>query len=69
MNSLIPDLDHAEVSTVAGMLLAESGMMPGIGDRIEVDGVTLAAEEVQSMKITRVRLNRRSAAHRKGEKV
>lgn len=51
-------LDHAEVTTVAGLFLAERGMLPNIGDRLERGGMRLTAEDVQGMKIVRVRLER-----------
>ncbi|UZK70916.1 hypothetical protein OKW76_07825 [Sphingomonas sp. S1-29] len=51
-------LDHPEVTTVAGLFLAESGVLPDIGDRLERGGVRLVAEDVQGMKIVRVRLER-----------
>lgn len=51
-------LDHPEVTTVAGLFLAESGVLPDIGDRLERGRVRLVAEDVQGMKIMRVRLER-----------
>lgn len=50
------DIDHPEVSTVAGMFLAINGLLPTPGDSIEVNGIHLVAEEVEGMKILRVRL-------------
>lgn len=54
--------DHAlrlhsqDVTTVAGLLLAEYGTVPEVGTTVHVQGHDLTAEEVQGLKITRVRL-------------
>ncbi|WP_373491297.1 hemolysin family protein [Parasphingorhabdus sp.] len=50
------DINHPEVSTVAGLFLAVNGVLPAAGDSIEVNGIRLVAEEVMGMKILRVRL-------------
>lgn len=49
-------LEHEEVETVAGLFLAASGLVPSPGDMIEVAGHRLVAEDVQGIKITRVRV-------------
>ena len=50
--------EHPEVSTVAGLFLAEHGTLPHVGDTVEYGGVSFAAEEVSGMKIGRVRATR-----------
>jgi CBS domain containing-hemolysin-like protein len=49
-------VDHADVVTVAGLVLAEHGTVPAAGTSITVQGRTLLVEEVQGRKITRVRI-------------
>lgn len=55
------DIGHPEVVTVAGIFLAVNGVLPAVGDSIEVKGIRLVAEEVEGMKILRVRLIPRDA--------
>lgn len=55
------DIGHPEVATVAGIFLAVNGVLPAVGDSIEVKGIRLVAEEVGGMKILRVRLIPRDA--------
>jgi CBS domain containing-hemolysin-like protein len=60
--------DHAlrlrsdDVTTVAGLLLAEYGTVPEAGTTVHVQGHDLTAEEVRGLKITRVRLRPVAAA-------
>jgi CBS domain containing-hemolysin-like protein len=49
-------LHHPKVSTVAGLFLADKGMLPAVGDSVEFGGVRLVAEEIRGMKILRVRV-------------
>lgn len=52
------DIDHPEVLTVAGLFLAVNGVLPIAGDSIMVNGINLVAEEIDGLKILRVRLVR-----------
>ena len=49
---------HPEVSTVAGLFLAKTGVLPKRGDVLNLKGVRFIAEDVQGLKILRVRLER-----------
>lgn len=49
-------LDSEEVSTIAGLVLAAHGTVPEVGTTLHVQGHDLTVEEVQGLKITRVRL-------------
>ncbi|MFC6592980.1 hemolysin family protein [Deinococcus lacus] len=49
-------LEHGDVTTVAGLFLADLGTVPAPGTTIHAQGYDLTAEEVQGLKITRVRL-------------
>lgn len=49
-------LEHEDVTTVAGLFLAELGTVPDIGTTIHYQGHDLTAEEVQGLKVVRVRL-------------
>lgn len=51
-------IDHPEVSTVAGLFLAEDGVLPSTGRRVKFKNYSFVAEEVRGMKIMRVRLER-----------
>lgn len=57
---------HADVTTVAGLVLAHHGTIPGAGVRVEVDGYELEVEEVDGHKITRVRIRRPPATGDRG---
>jgi CBS domain containing-hemolysin-like protein len=60
MNELLEDhgvaLAHPEVTTVAGVVLAEHGTVPDLGVQIRVQGFELTVEAMQGRKITRVRV-------------
>lgn len=49
-------LTHPEVTTVAGVILAEHGTVPDVGVRAQVQGHELTVEAMQDRKITRVRI-------------
>lgn len=49
-------LQHPEVTTVAGVLLAVCGAVPDVGAVVVAGGYELVAEEVRGRKITRVRV-------------
>ena len=51
-------LGSMDVSTVAGLILAQTGTVPASGVTVHVQGVDLTVEEVSELKITRVRLRR-----------
>jgi CBS domain containing-hemolysin-like protein len=55
-------LHSEDVNTVAGLLLAEYGTVPGAGITVHVQGHDLTAEEVRGLKITRVRLRKVGSA-------
>lgn len=52
------DLQHEDIVTIAGLVLAKKGFVPEHGDRLEVRGYRLTIEEVSGLKITRVRLEK-----------
>ncbi|MFC6592787.1 hemolysin family protein [Deinococcus lacus] len=49
-------LESEDATTIAGLLLAEHGTLPAPGVTVHTQGYDLTAEEVQGLKITRVRL-------------
>lgn len=49
-------LEREDVTTVAGLVLAEHGVVPEPGTTVHVAGHDLTVEEVQGLKITRVRV-------------
>jgi CBS domain containing-hemolysin-like protein len=49
-------LTHPDVTTVAGLILAEHGTVPPVGSAVKVQGQELIVEEVVGRKITRVRV-------------
>lgn len=49
-------LESEDVTTIAGLLLAETGTVPVQGTTVHLEGIDLTAEEVQGLKVTRVRL-------------
>ncbi|ULH17627.1 hemolysin family protein (plasmid) [Deinococcus sp. KNUC1210] len=49
-------LHHPDVTTIAGLMLAVYGSVPPTGSTVQVQGHDLIAEEVQGVKITRVRI-------------
>jgi len=50
------DLSHDHVETVAGLFLARTGQVPEAGTTIDAGGYRLLAEDVQGLKVERVRL-------------
>ena len=50
------DLD--EVTTLAGIVLAETGTVPSVGARVEKQGHELTVEGVDSYKLTQIRVTR-----------
>ena len=51
----LEDLEADEVDTVAGLVYSRLGRIPVVGDRVDVDGITL---EVASVARRRIRLVR-----------
>jgi CBS domain containing-hemolysin-like protein len=51
------DLDHPEVTTIAGLVLAAHGTVPEVGVGVHHQGHDLVVEEVQGRKITRIRMS------------
>lgn len=49
-------LEHSEVTTVAGLVLAECGVVPEAGTTVHLQGHDLTVQEVQGHKVTRLRL-------------
>ncbi|WP_291431925.1 hemolysin family protein [Deinococcus sp.] len=49
-------LRHDDVLTIAGLMLAETGTPPRAGDTMHIQNHDLTAEDVQGLKITRVRV-------------
>ncbi len=48
--------EHADVTTLAGLVLATTGTLPQAGDRVEVQGHELTVEQLEAHKITQVRV-------------
>lgn len=53
---------HEDVTTLAGLVLAETGTLPVVGDRVEVQGHELTVEAVEAHKLTQVRVARLDVA-------
>ncbi len=53
---------HSGVTTLAGLVLSATGIVPRVGDRIECQGHELTVEDVDGYKLTRVRVARLDAA-------
>ena len=49
---------HERVTTLAGLVLSETGTLPGVGERVEVQGHELAVEVIDGHKLTQVRVTR-----------
>lgn len=47
---------HEDVTTLAGLVLAATGTVPTIGDRVEVQGHELTVEQMDAHKIAQVRV-------------
>ncbi|MFH1330153.1 MAG: hemolysin family protein [Actinomycetota bacterium] len=52
-------LPEGEWDTVGGLLLGLAGQVPHIGEPFEVEGLVLAAEQVQGRRVSRVRVTRK----------
>jgi len=49
---------HEGVTTLAGLVLAETGTVPDVGDRVESQGHELTVEGVDGYKLTQIRVTR-----------
>ena len=49
---------HDAVTTLAGLVLAETGTVPRVGDRIESQGYELTVEGMDAYKLTQIRVTR-----------
>jgi putative hemolysin len=47
---------HAEVATVGGLIMATLGRIPAVGDEVEIGGRRLRVEELDGLRVERVRL-------------
>ena len=50
--------EHDAVTTLAGLVLAETGTLPRLGDRVESQGHELTVEGVDGHKLTQIRVTR-----------
>ena len=50
--------EHDDVTTLAGLVLAETGTLPAVGDRVEVQGHELTVEGIAGHKLTQIRVAR-----------
>ncbi len=50
--------EHDAVTTLAGLVLAETGTLPHLGDRVESQGHELTVEGVDGHKLTQIRVTR-----------
>jgi CBS domain containing-hemolysin-like protein len=49
---------HDDVTTLAGLVLVETGTLPGVGDRVELQGHELTVESIAGHKLTQIRVTR-----------
>jgi CBS domain containing-hemolysin-like protein len=49
---------HDRVTTLAGLVLAETGALPRVGDRVESQGHELTVEGMDAYKLTQIRVTR-----------
>ncbi len=50
--------EHEGVTTLAGLVLAETGTLPRVGDRVELQGHELTVEGIDAYKLTQIRVSR-----------
>ncbi|MBT8215952.1 MAG: HlyC/CorC family transporter [Acidimicrobiia bacterium] len=53
---------HDGVTTLAGLVLAETGTLPQVGDRVSLQGHELIIEGIEAYKLTQIRVSRLDAA-------
>ncbi len=51
-----PDFDHEDIVTIAGLVLAHTGVVPEVGEVVSHGPYELVVEEADGRKITRVRI-------------
>jgi CBS domain containing-hemolysin-like protein len=56
------DIPEKMMTTIAGTALRNFGVVPKVGDRIDIEGYTLEVMEMENLRISRVRLLRESAS-------
>ncbi|NNC76302.1 MAG: HlyC/CorC family transporter [Acidimicrobiia bacterium] len=49
---------HDGVTTLAGLVLAQTGTFPGVGERVELQGHELRVEGIDGYKLTQIRVTR-----------
>ncbi len=54
-------LEHRNVTTLAGLVLAETGVVPAVGTRVDVQGHELEVVRRHGLKITQVRIMRHAS--------
>ena len=54
----LPEEDHEAADTLGGLVMTRLGRIPEVGDRIEVDGLTLRVEELDGRRVALVRMER-----------
>jgi CBS domain containing-hemolysin-like protein len=54
------DVDETDANTIAGLILALLGRLPGVGDEVVWEGHRLRVTMVRGRRITRVEVSRRS---------
>ncbi len=52
------EFEHDGVTTLAGLVLVETGTLPGLGDRVESQGHELTVEAIDGHKLTQIRVAR-----------
>jgi putative hemolysin len=60
-------IPEEEFDTVSGMLLSHSGKMPEVGDEMEVGNIYFRIEEVDDKRISKIRIEKRSADQKRSE--
>jgi putative hemolysin len=55
---LVTDLSTPYYDTIAGFVLDRLGRIPKVGDTVEEDGVRITVEEMDGLRIVRLRIER-----------
>ena len=50
------EIGHSDVTTVAGLVLAGTGVVPAVGTAVSVQGHELVVEEIEDRRLTRIRI-------------
>ncbi|NNC81044.1 MAG: HlyC/CorC family transporter [Acidimicrobiales bacterium] len=59
--------EHNSVTTLAGLVLSQTGTVPGVGDAVEVQGHELTVEGIDGYKLTQIRVDRLDVPDREPE--